>query len=87
MNEPTITCPKCKTEIPLTESLAAPLIEATRKQFERKLSQKDKEIEQREEAIRDKEKKLAESKRKIEQQVADQVEEQIKAERTRIIAE
>lgn len=87
MNEPTITCPKCKTEIPLTESLAAPLIEATRKQFERKLSQKDKEIEQREEAIRDKEKRLAESKRKIEQQVADQVEEQLKAERTRIIAE
>ena len=87
MNEPTITCPKCKTEIPLTESLAAPLIEATRKQFERKLSQKDKEIEQREEAIRDKEKRLAEAKRKIEQQVADQVEEQIKAERTRIIAE
>lgn len=87
MNEPTITCPKCKTEIPLTESLAAPLIEATRKQFERKLSQKDKEIEQREEAIRDKEKKLAEAKRRIEQQVADQVEEQIKAERTRIIAE
>ncbi len=46
MNEPTITCPKCKTEIPLTESLAAPLIEATRKQFERKLSQKENEIEQ-----------------------------------------
>jgi hypothetical protein len=87
MNEPTIICPKCKTEIPLTESLAAPLIEATRKQFERKLSQKDKEIEQREETIREKEKKIAEAKRKIEQQIADQVEEQIKAERTRIIAE
>ena len=44
--EPTIICPKCKTEIPLTESLAAPLLEATRRQYERKLSQKDKEIEQ-----------------------------------------
>lgn len=87
MIEPTIICPKCKTEIPLTESLAAPLIEATRKQFERKLSQKDKEIEQREEAIRNKEKKIAEAKRKIEQQVADQVQEQLTAERTRIIAD
>ena len=30
MTEPTITCPNCKTEIKLTESLAAPLIESTR---------------------------------------------------------
>ncbi len=40
MAEPTITCPNCKTEIRLTESLAAPLIAATRKQFEDQLSQK-----------------------------------------------
>jgi len=31
MAEPTIICPKCKAEIPLTESIAAPLLEATRK--------------------------------------------------------
>jgi hypothetical protein len=67
MAEPTITCPKCKAEIPLTESLAAPLIEATRKQYERKLSQKDREIEQREEALREKEKKVADAKRKLDQ--------------------
>jgi len=85
--EPTIICPKCKTEIPLTESLAAPLLEATRRQYERKLSQKDKEIEQREEALRDKEKKVADAKRKLDQQVADKVAEQVKAERARIIAE
>ena len=30
MTEPTIICPNCKTEIKLTESLAAPLIEAVR---------------------------------------------------------
>ncbi len=47
MIEPTITCPKCKTEIRLTESLAAPLIEVTRQQFEETLSQKDEEIAQR----------------------------------------
>jgi len=26
MNEATSTCPKCQAEIPLTESLAAPLV-------------------------------------------------------------
>ena len=34
MTEPTITCPKCKEEIKLTESLASPLIESTRHEFE-----------------------------------------------------
>lgn len=51
MSDPTITCPSCKTEIKLNESLAAPLIEATRKQFEQKLSQKDAEILKREENL------------------------------------
>ena len=44
MTEPTITCPACKAEIKLTESLAAPLIESTRKQFEQQLAQKDSDI-------------------------------------------
>ncbi|HED18119.1 MAG TPA: hypothetical protein ENI74_01275 [Gammaproteobacteria bacterium] len=33
MTEPTVTCPNCKMEIKLTESMAAPLIESTRLQF------------------------------------------------------
>jgi hypothetical protein len=44
MTEPTITCPNCKSEIKLTESLAAPLIEATRKQYEQQLAQRDSDI-------------------------------------------
>ena len=44
MSDPTIICPNCKTEIKLNESLAAPLIEATKNQFEKKLIQKDEEI-------------------------------------------
>lgn len=87
MTEPTITCPNCKTEIKLTESLAAPLIESTRKQFEQRLAQKDGEIQQREQALRDKEKQLVEDKRKLDDQVALQVAELMKAERTRVIAE
>ena len=87
MTEPTIICPNCKTEIKLTESLAAPLIESTRRQFEQRLAQKDTEIVQREQAMRDKEKQLAEDKRKLDDQVASQVAEQLKAERSRVIAE
>lgn len=87
MTEPTITCPNCKTEIRLTESLAAPLIEATRKQFEERLSQKDAEVAKREEGIREKEKQILEAKRNLDEQVADQVAAQLKAERAHVIAE
>ena len=87
MTEPTITCPNCKTDIKLTESLAAPLIAATRQQFEQQLAQKDSDIAKREQAMRDKEKQLVEEKHKLDDQVADQVAAQLKAERARIIVE
>lgn len=44
MTKPTITCPNCKIEIKITEPLAAPLIEATRKQFEQQLAQKNSDV-------------------------------------------
>jgi len=87
MTEPTISCPNCKTEIKLTESLAAPLIEATRKQFELQLAQKESDIAEREQAMREKEKQLVEDKNKLDEQVADQVAEQLKKDRARIAAE
>jgi len=87
MTEPTIICPNCNTEIKLNESLAAPLIAATRKQFEQQLAQKDSDIAKREQAMRDKEKQLVEDKRKLDDQVADQVTAQLKAERARVVAE
>ncbi|MGH8685277.1 MAG: DUF2130 domain-containing protein [Nitrosospira sp.] len=87
MTEPTITCPHCKTEIRLTESLAAPLIAATRKQFEQQLLRKDDEIAKREQGIREKEKEITEAKRTLDTQIADQVAAQLNTERTRVIAE
>ncbi len=74
--EPTIICPKCKTEIKLTESLAAPLLEATRKDFEQRLAAKDEEMVKREEALR-----------KAQETVEDQVAEKLKKERTKIAAD
>lgn len=87
MTEPTLTCPNCKTEIRLTESLAAPLIAATRQQFEKQLAAKDTEINQREQSIRDKEKQMVEAKRTLDDQVAQQVGAQLKAERARVVEE
>ncbi len=87
MTEPTITCPNCNTVIRLTESLAAPLVAATKKQFEARLAQQEQEVAKREQTLRDKEKQIAESARKMEEQVSEQVATQLKAERNRLIAE
>lgn len=87
MTEPTIVCPKCKTVIPLTESLAAPLIAATRQQYEQQLSVKDQEIAEREKCIREKERQVTEAQRTLDVQIAEQVAVQLATERGRVIAE
>jgi hypothetical protein len=87
MTEPTIVCPKCGTEIRLTESLAAPLIAVTRRQFEQRLSEKDAEIAIRERGVREKEREVLDAKRALDQQVAEQVDAQLKMERARVAAE
>ncbi len=87
MTEPTITCPKCGTEIPLTESLAAPMIAATRKQFEQQSLQKDADIAKREQGVLAKEKQIAEATRTLDTQVADKLAAQLKSERVRVTEE
>jgi hypothetical protein len=87
MTEPTIVCPQCHAEIRLTESLAAPLIAATRQQFEQRLSDKDEEIARREQGVREKERTVIEARRALDSQVADQVAAQLKVERARVTAE
>ena len=51
MGEPVIVCPKCHSDIPLTESLAAPLLAATRRDYERRIADKDRDIAERAEAL------------------------------------
>ncbi len=50
--EPSIACPNCRTEIKLTETLAAPLIEAVRRDADKTLRAKEAEIARREAAIK-----------------------------------
>ncbi|MFT3878390.1 MAG: DUF2130 domain-containing protein [Gemmatales bacterium] len=81
MTDPTITCPQCKTDIKLTESLAAPLLEATRKQFEKQLAVKESEYQNREKKLHDQQAELALK----EQGIQDQVTALLKQERAALI--
>lgn len=83
MTEPTIVCPSCKTEIKLTESLAAPLIETTRKQYEQQIAQKDLDIRKREAAVREQQAALSRAQESIDDQVAAK----LRTERATIAAE
>jgi hypothetical protein len=83
MNEPTITCPTCKAEIKLNESLAAPLIEATRRKYETALSQKESDFAKRESELREQQAELARQKQSIDEQVV----ERMKPEREKIAEE
>jgi uncharacterized protein (UPF0332 family) len=68
MIESKIICPNCSTEIKLTESLAAPLIEATRKEYEAKIAQKEQGISKRETNLKVQLKALEEAKEAIDEQ-------------------
>ncbi len=73
MTEPTIICPKCKNEIRLTESLAAPLIEATKRDYDARLIQKDTDFALKEKALREREQSLSRAKDDFERQIADRL--------------
>lgn len=81
--EPTIICPNCRSEIKLTESLAAPLIQATRQQYEAKLAQQSVEFGKREQAIKGREAVLAKDRENLEASLA----EKLKGERAKIAAD
>ena len=83
MSEPTVTCPQCKTEIKLTESLAAPLLASVRREYEQRLAQKDADINKREQLIQQREAALQKSKDTLDEQVAQKVQQ----ERARVAAE
>lgn len=83
MTEPTIVCPKCQNEIKLTESLAAPLVESTKREFESRIAAQNAEFTKKELALRERETVLAKEKESVDQQIA----EKLKAERAKIAAE
>jgi hypothetical protein len=76
MTEPTLTCPSCRTEIKLTESLAAPLIANARKRYEIQLAQKEAEVVVREAAIRDQQEQVASARQAIDAEVASRLDQE-----------
>jgi hypothetical protein len=83
MPEPTVFCPQCKVEIKLTESLAAPLLDSVRRDYEKRLSQKDADIIKREQALSERAQVLEKAKQTLDQQIA----QKLQQERSRIAAE
>jgi hypothetical protein len=76
MTDPTLTCPSCRTEIKLTESLAAPLIADTRRRYETQLAQKEAEVAGREAAIRQQQERLAAARQAIDAEVASRIDQE-----------
>src|SRR5262245_53916941 len=80
-HEPILHCPNCNHEIRLTESLAAPLIEETRRRFQEQLANKDAEVVRKIEALRQEREQLA----KAREQIEDQVTRRLATERDQIV--
>ncbi|HEX2226427.1 MAG TPA: DUF2130 domain-containing protein [Candidatus Binatia bacterium] len=83
MAEPTVFCPQCKCEIKLTESLAAPLLESVRRDYEQRLLQKDGDIAKREKQLHERLALLQKEKDSLDQAIT----EKLQQERARIGAE
>jgi hypothetical protein len=94
--DPTLICPKCGESIKLTESLAAPLVAATRVQFEQRLQEQANKFEGEKEALskqhEENERRAAELERAARTQdqavaiaIADGIETQLAAERRKIV--
>lgn len=82
LQDPTITCPNCQTEIRLTESLAAPLVEATKRQYEERIAAAETAAKAKADELKAERAKLDAEREAID----DKVREQLKAERATIAA-
>ena len=71
--ESTIICPNCFMEIKLTESLAGPLIQTVRKEYEAKIAQKEQDVVKRESELRTQQKAVKNAQQVIDEQVAEKL--------------
>jgi hypothetical protein len=83
MAEPTVVCPKCQSEIKLTESLAGPLLETVKRTYEQRIAQKDADIAKREQLLSDREQQLQKARLSLNEELATKLQQ----ERARIAVE
>lgn len=69
VHEPHIVCPKCSNQIALTESIAAPLLEAQRRGFEEKLIAREAEFNRKADELRQQQDELAKARESIDEQI------------------
>jgi len=69
MTGPQIVCPNCRTEIRLTEQLAAPLIAETRRKFDQQLAAKEADFSRRESVLKKAQDELAQARATVDEQV------------------
>src|SRR6201987_4182906 len=82
VHEPHIPCPKCGTQIPFTESIAAPLLEAERRGFQTKLAAREAEFARKAEDLRRQQDEVAKARANVEEQIGQRLE----TERKRVTA-
>jgi hypothetical protein len=81
VTNPQIVCPKCKTQIPVTDALAEPLVADARRQFEQQLAAKEADFGRREAQLRQGQDELSKAREAVDEQVAAR----LKAERSTIV--
>jgi hypothetical protein len=79
-HDPHIVCPKCNHQIPLTESIAAPLLEAERRGFQEQLAAREVEFASKTDELRRQQLELDKSREGLE----DQIMQRLDAERKQI---
>ncbi|ADV63470.1 Protein of unknown function DUF2130 [Isosphaera pallida ATCC 43644] len=78
MIEPTIICPSCKQVIKLTESLAAPLVEKTRVEYQKRLAELEAMMTRREAELESQREQLRREQTLIEERIAHEVDQRRK---------
>ena len=81
-HEPHVVCPNCNHQIPLTESIAAPLLEAERRKFQEKLLERETEFARKSAELQKQQTDLAKAKEGFEEQLKERLE----TERQQVIA-
>lgn len=91
MPDQTIRCPKCGTQIPLTEALTGQIEQTIKLRYEAEAAEKAKELDKEKMILKQKAKELEAKRQAIDEQVAEQLKTERKeiaeAERNKIIAE
>jgi hypothetical protein len=80
VSDQTIKCPKCGTEIPLTEALTGQIEQSIRAKYEAETAKKDQELDKEKEALKKQQEELENQRQSVDEKVA----EQVKAERKKI---